>query len=74
MRFVNHFKENNTTFWQGEIEMTIILSEKEVTLLCGLINDEQNSSEYVHCWDNEQRKLFDDIMHKLNKAHMDEKI
>ena len=45
--------------------MNIKLTEKEATLLCDLIADEQNDVEYEHYWDDEQRELFDEIVYKL---------
>ena len=48
--------------------MTVTLTEKEATLLCGLIADEQNDCEYEYYWDDEQRKLFDEIVYKLKSG------
>lgn len=48
--------------------MTVTLTEKEATLLCDLIADEQNNGEYEHYWDNEQRKMFDEIVYKLKSG------
>ena len=49
----------------GEVEMTIILTDKEATLLCDMIEEEQNNCEYEHYWDEEQRELFDEILYKI---------
>lgn len=47
------------------MEMTIILTDEEATLLCGLIEDEQNCCGYEQYWTVEQRETFDEIVYKL---------
>ena len=48
--------------------MIITLTDKEATLLCGLIEDEQNCGEYEQVWDEEQRELFDEVIWKLKNG------
>ena len=48
--------------------MTITLSDKEATLLCGLIEDEQHNCEYEHYWMKEEREMFADILNKLKEC------
>ena len=45
--------------------MTITLSDKEATLLCRMIEAEQNDHEYEHYWMKEEREMFDKILYKL---------
>ena len=45
--------------------MTITLTDEEATLLCELIEDEQNSCGYEQYWTKEQREAFDEITYKL---------
>ena len=52
---------------RGDV-MTITLTDKEATLLCGLIEDEQNCCGYEQYWDDEQRELFDEIIWKLKNG------
>lgn len=49
----------------GEVGMTITLTDEEATLLCGLIEDEQNCCGYEQYWTAEQRETFDEIVYKL---------
>ena len=48
--------------------MTITLSDDEATILCALIEDEQNCGGYEQYWTEDQRKLFDEIIWKLKKG------
>ena len=43
--------------------MTITLTDREATLLCSMIEDEQNACEYAY--DKEQMELLDEIVYKL---------
>ena len=45
--------------------MTVTLTDKEVTLIIALIEDEQNCCGYEQYWMEEDRKLFDEIVYKL---------
>ena len=49
----------------GEVGMTVTLTDKEVTLIIALIEDEQNCCGYEQYWMEEDRKLFDEIVYKL---------
>lgn len=45
--------------------MMVSLTDEEATLICALIEDEQNCCGYEQYWDRGQRKLFDDIIFKI---------
>lgn len=51
-----------------EERMTITLSDEEATILCGLIDDEQNCVGYEQYWTEDQRELFDEIVWKLKNG------
>lgn len=48
--------------------MTIVLSDKEATLLVSLIEDEQNCCGYEQYWMEDDRRLFDEIIYKLKSG------
>ena len=48
--------------------MIITLSDAEATILCELIEDEQNSVGYEQYWTEDQRELFDEIVWKLKNG------
>lgn len=45
--------------------MMVSLTDEEATLICALIEDEQNCCGYEQYWDWDQRKHFDDIIFKI---------
>ena len=45
--------------------MIITLTDEEASLLCAMIEDEQNSGEYEQCWMKDQREMLDEILYKL---------
>lgn len=45
--------------------VVVNLTEDEAGMLCDLIEDEQGSNEYEHYWNEEQKKVFDEVLYKV---------